>query len=82
MISLRLLNYLDRYLTYNDYKITISSEGIHIMNYLEVVDFSNTKVVVRYDSGVNIFYGKDLVISKMLDDELVITGKLSRLEYN
>lgn len=79
---MKLLTYLDRYLTYNDYKITISSEGIHIMNYVEVVDFSNTKVVIRYDGGINVFYGKDLVISKLLDDELVITGKLFRLEYN
>ena len=54
----------------------------HIINYLEVVDFSNTKVIVRYRDGTTIIEGENLVVSKMLDDELLITGKLKVLKYN
>ena len=72
----------DRYLVDSDYKVTISDKCIHIINYLEIVDFSSTKVVIRYSGGVSILNGIDLVVSKMLDDELVIIGKLVSIEYN
>ena len=77
---MRLFNYLDRYLVDNEYKITIYSDKIHIMNYLEVEDFSDTRVVVRYDKGVSVLVGTNFVVSKMLDDELLITGNLISIQ--
>ena len=73
---------LDRYLVDKDYKVTISSKGIHIINYLEIVDFSCSKVIVKYRDGITTFLGRDLVVSKMLDDEVFITGKLDSIVYN
>lgn len=77
-----LLDRLDRYLIDSEYRINIYKDGVHIINYLEVVDFSNTKVVVRYREGTTIIEGENLVVSKMMDDELLITGKLKVLKYN
>lgn len=79
---MKLFDYLDRYLIDNDYKITIYDKKIHIMNYLEIEDFSSTRVVVRYKRGKTILLGTDLVVSKMQNDELLITGKLKMIEYN
>jgi len=78
----KLFDYLDRYLIDDNYKITIQDQKIHIMNYLEIEDFSSTRVVVRYKGGKTILLGTDLVVSKMQDDELLITGKLKTIEYN
>lgn len=77
-----MFDYLDRYLIDKDYKVTISNGEIHIINYKEIEDFSSTRVVVRYEGGVTILLGTDLVVSKMQDDELLITGKLKSIEYN
>ena len=41
---MRLFEYFDRYLVDNEYKVTIKGEIIHIINYLEIVDFSSDKV--------------------------------------
>lgn len=79
---LKLFDKLDRYLVEKEYKVTISNGKVHIINYLEIKDFSSTRVVVRYDGGYTILLGSDLVVSKMLDDELLITGKLKSIEYN
>lgn len=79
---MKLFDKLDRYLEDNDYKVTISKGMIHIINYLEIVDFSSTRVVVRYQEGTTTLLGTDLVVSKMMDDELLITGKLKSIEYN
>ena len=72
---------LDRYLVDNEYKVTIKGEIIHIVNYLEIVDFSSDKVIVKYRGGVTNIKGKNLVVSRMMDDELVIIGKLDCIEY-
>ena len=77
---MRLFQYLDRYLVDNEYKITIYSDRVHIMNYLEVEDFSDTRVVVRHEGGVSILLGTNLVVSKMQDEELLITGKLHSIQ--
>lgn len=82
MIKLRLFDYLDRYLLDNDYKVTICGDSIHIMNYMEVEDFSSTKIIVKHTGGKTVIFGSDLVISKMQDDELYIRGKLKGIEYN
>ena len=82
MIELRMFDYFDRYLVDKDYKVTISDHKIHIVNYLEIEDFSSTRVVVRYDRGRTILSGVDLVVTKMQDEELLITGKLKMIEYN
>ena len=82
MVILKLFEYFDRYLIDKNYKITISNGRINIMNYIEVEDFSSTRVIVKYDGGRTIILGTDLVVSKMQDDELLITGKLRFIEYN
>ena len=79
---MRLFEYFDRYLVDKEYKVTIRGKQIHIMNYEEIEDFSNNRVVVRYFGGVTVFLGTDLVVSKMQDDELLITGRIKTIEYN
>ena len=79
---MKLFDKLDKYFVNNEYKVTIMKSGIHIINYDEIVDFSSTKVVIKYKYGIIIINGSDLAVSKMMDDELFITGKLFSLEYN
>lgn len=78
---IKLFDRIDRYLMDQDYKITICNGMIHIMNYQVIEDFSSTRVVVRYRGGTTILLGQDLVVSKMQDDELLVTGKLQSIEY-
>ena len=50
------------------------------MNYLEVEELSSTRIVIRYERGKSILIGKDLVVSKMQDEELLIIGKIKTIE--
>ena len=79
---MKLFNCLDRYLVDREYKVTLSKGRAHIINYLEIVDFSSDRVVVKYDGGKTTLLGTNLVVSKMLEDELIITGNLQSIEYN
>lgn len=78
---MKLFDKLDRYLVNDEYKVIIERDKVNIINYIEIVDFSSDRVVVKYNGGITILLGCDLVVSKMLEDELLITGKLNSIEY-
>ena len=76
---MKLFNYLDRYLTDNEYKITITSNYLNIINYQEILDFSNKEIAIRHTNGLTIIKGNDLVVSKMMNDELLIKGDIKSI---
>lgn len=55
---------------------------INIINYDEILDFSNNEISIKYDGGIMIIKGKDLVVSKMLDDELLVKGQIKSISYS
>lgn len=79
-MTVKVVNFLDRYLIDKSYSITIKNDRVHIMNYLEVEELSSTRIVIRYERGKSILIGKDLVVSKMQDEELLIIGKIKTIE--
>lgn len=77
---MNLINKLDRYLTDTTYKIIIKENILNIINYKEIKDFSNTKIVISYSNGITTIIGENLVVSKMQDNEVLITGKIKTIE--
>ena len=71
---------LDRYLMDTTYKIIIKDNTINIINYEEIKDFSSNKIVVKTKKNITTIIGKDLVVSKMQDDEVLITGLIKTIE--
>lgn len=76
---MKLLNYLDRYLSDNEYKITILTDYINIINYKEIIDFSNKEISISHEKGITIIKGNNLVVSKMQDEELLIKGTIKSI---
>ena len=69
------------YILENKFKITIFENKINIINYLEIDAFDENKIVVRYKEGVVVISGYNLTISKLLDDELLISGEILKVEF-
>lgn len=70
----------ERYFVDRDYKITLSKKWVHILNYLEIVDFSDTRIVIRYEGGNSVILGNHLTISRMQDEEILIEGMITSIE--
>ena len=62
------------------YKIIIKDNTINIINYEEIKDFSSNKIVVKTKKNITTIIGKDLVVSKMQDNEVLITGLIKTIE--
>ncbi len=77
---MNILNKLDRIITDRTYKIIIKENNINIINYKEIKDFSNNKVIITNNNGITSILGENLVVSKMQDNEVLITGKIKTIE--
>jgi len=64
----------------NNLKIIYMENKLNIVNYKSVVGFDSNKIVVDCGDLV-IVSGTDLVISKLLLDELLISGKIEKVEF-
>lgn len=77
---MRIKNKLDRYLIDRNYKITYLKNCINIDNYVEIIDFNSSNIKIKYNSGITEIIGKNLVVNKMLDSELLITGDIYEIK--
>lgn len=79
---MKLLNRVENYLYDNEYKIILKDNQINIINYDEIIDFSLTKISIRVNSKIIVIEGTKLIISKMLSDEVLVTGNISNIRIN
>ena len=69
------------YIMENDVKITIINNKINITNYIDIGHFDSNKIVVKLDNKDLIIKGNNLVVSKLLDSEILITGEFNNIEF-
>ena len=62
-------------------KIVILENKIDIVNYLDIGSFDSTKIIVKTDSKDVIIKGKNLVVSKLMSNEVLITGEFNTIEF-
>ena len=77
-----IMNKLDRYLEDKNYQIIIKKNQIDVVNYEEIIDFSIDKLSLRCNNKIINIEGKNLIISKMLDEEVLITGIIYNVRIN
>lgn len=80
MIILKIFDRIDNYLVDKEYKIIIKKNYLDIINYEEVKDFSDKEIKIKHKDGITKIIGDNLVISKMLDEEIIIMGNVIRLD--
>ena len=79
---MKLISKLDRYLENKNYEIIIKENKVNIINFKEIIDFSVSKISLRCDNKIINIEGQNLIISKMLDDELLVTGTIYNIRIN
>jgi len=77
---MKILNRVIDYIDDKEIKITLYINKMHILNYLEIIDFDDKKITIKYNKGLIIIKGNNLMISKLLNDEALITGFIKTVE--
>ena len=78
---MRLVRILDNYINDKKFSMIYTNGGIDIVNYSEILDFSSSKISIRYNNYIYSIYGNNLVISKMMEEEIFICGSISKIIF-
>lgn len=76
---MRLFNKLNNYINDSEYRVIIGNNYVNIVNYIKIIDFTSSVIRVENKYGKTIVNGSNLVISKMLDDEILIVGNIKSI---
>lgn len=69
------------YLLEENFEIKMYKGALNITNFTEIGHFDSYKVVVKCDSLTVYIEGEDLVVSKLLQDEILVAGKIKKVEF-
>ena len=77
---MKIINNFRSFLLEDNFEIHIYKNKINILNYTSMGHFDSNKIIVYSDSGYITIKGKDLVVTKLLKDEVLITGLIDGIE--
>ncbi|MDD3341737.1 MAG: YabP/YqfC family sporulation protein [Bacilli bacterium] len=72
---------LKNYVLENEFQVHILKGRINIVNYTSIGHFDENKVIVRHNEGSVHIKGEHLVVSRLLHDEILITGKVGSIQF-
>jgi len=64
-----------------EFKITITDNKVDILNYASIEHFDSNKIMVKYQNKLIVINGNNLVVSRLLKDEVLITGNITNIEF-
>ena len=78
---MNITNGIRSYIFENDTKILILNNKINITNYTDIGHFDSEKIIVKLKDKNIIIKGSNLVVSKLVNDEVLITGNFNNIEF-
>lgn len=76
-----MLKDLRNYILENKFKINIYENNIDIVNYKEIDHFDDNIIIIRFEKGIITVKGNNLIITKLLEDEILINGEIRNIEF-
>lgn len=68
------------YILEDKLQIRVSLNYVDIVNYKDIGHFDNSKVTIYHNTGVINVIGDNLVISKLMNSEILIIGSIKNIE--
>ena len=63
-----------------EFEIRIINNKVDVINYKDIGHFDSNKVIINYSDGSVVIKGNNLVVSKLMNDEILIGGEIKGLE--
>lgn len=78
---MKLIRKIDNYINDKNIRIISSNNYVNITNYTKILDFDSNNIDIELSNYNLLIKGKELVINKMYDNELLIKGKIESIIY-
>ena len=77
---MKLVKKVRDYLLDDEFKIVKIKNRVNISNYEKIEYLDTDKLIVKYIDGKIDIKGENLTVSKLLNEEILITGKIKEIE--
>lgn len=79
---MKLIRMIDNYINDKEYCMIYKNNSLNIINYSKIIDFSSKIISIKFNDSIYCIEGNNLVISKMLEEEILITGDINKITFS
>ena len=65
-----------------DFRFTVYLDKVNIINYQKIISLEDDKILLLGGNKKITIRGKNLTLSKLLDDEVLILGEITKIEVD
>ena len=76
---MKIIDGIRNYVIEQEFEIRIINNKVDVINYKDIGHFDSNKVIINYSDGSVVIKGNNLVVSKLMNDEILI-GEIKGLE--
>lgn len=76
-----IINNIRSYILEDEFKITILNGKVNVVNYTSISHFDNNRVIIKHSEGQVIIKGDNLVVTRLMSDEVLICGNYNVIEF-
>lgn len=78
---MKLTRMIDNYINEREFSMIYKNNKLDVINYTEMLDFSDVKISVKHKDKVYHIEGNNLVISRMMDNEVLVSGDIQTITF-
>ena len=78
---MNIINKISNYIIEDNFQLIYLKDMVNVINYEEIREFTDTLIVIKDKNNLYKIIGKNLVVSKMQDNEILITGVINNIEF-
>ena len=75
------LHRIKNYLLENNFEIRIYEDNVYVSNFDDIGHFDSYKIIIKKNNKSISIEGSDLVVSKLLKSEILVTGNINKIEF-
>ena len=69
------------YVKNDEFEIKFDNRYINVINFSNISYMEDSKIKINYNEGSVLIKGNELTVSKLLDNEILIKGKFTNIEF-
>ena len=77
---MKIIDGIRNYVIEQEFEIRIINNKVDVINYKDIGHFDSNKFIINYSDGSVVIKGNNLVVSKLMNDEILIGGEIKGLE--
>ena len=62
------------------FRMIVEINTINIINYTDIVTFDEEEIIIKTNEKMLKIKGKNLIIDKLLQDEVLVSGEITKIE--